>query len=393
MAQVTFGTVLREARERKGYDLSTAARRLRIRPDILRAIEEDDFARMPPRGYTRNMVNAYARLLGLNPTEITRMYLDEAYAYQVGRARSDVRPTGFDMGGTSRTKRTRERQAQPEEFEERPARQNAFGRTLYDDRTSFTRPDYGRSGGTGGRLYSEDRTHTSRHTALPNAQYTNFYAGPKAPSPVQSKLPFIIAGAVILVVLVLVLMLVFGNKGGGQEEDVPKMPITGITDTTQGENGGDGQQQPVTSPAPTAPTKAVFEYEIPSDNSSYIEIYENGSESASVAETINGPAKASFDVTEAGTLLFVTSNPDGVKISVDGEAVEPTESSQPGVYTYTVDFAAILDQWKKDHPTASTGSNTGGAATNAGANAASNPEDGGSSGGAADAGDNGDADA
>ena len=96
MAQMTFGTVLQEARERKGLDLSTAARRLRIRPDILRSIEEDDFARMPPRGYTRNMVNAYARLLGLNPTEITRMYLDEAYAYQVGRARSDVRPSGFD---------------------------------------------------------------------------------------------------------------------------------------------------------------------------------------------------------------------------------------------------------------------------------------------------------
>ena len=106
MAQMTFGTVLQEARERKGLDLSTAARRLRIRPDILRSIEEDDFARMPPRGYTRNMVNAYARLLGLNPTEITRMYLDEAYAYQVGRARSDVRPSGFDMGGTSRTKRS-----------------------------------------------------------------------------------------------------------------------------------------------------------------------------------------------------------------------------------------------------------------------------------------------
>lgn len=43
------------ARERKGLDLSTAARKLRIRPDILRAIEEGDFARMPPRGYTSNM--------------------------------------------------------------------------------------------------------------------------------------------------------------------------------------------------------------------------------------------------------------------------------------------------------------------------------------------------
>ena len=78
--QMSFGAILREARERRGLDLTTAARRLRIRPDILRAIEENDFSRMPPRGYTRNMVNAYARLVGLNPTELTRMYLDEAYA-------------------------------------------------------------------------------------------------------------------------------------------------------------------------------------------------------------------------------------------------------------------------------------------------------------------------
>lgn len=390
MAQVTFGTVLREARERKGYDLSTAARRLRIRPDILRAIEEDDFARMPPRGYTRNMVNAYARLLGLNPTEITRMYLDEAYAYQVGRARSDVRPTGFDMGGTSRTKRTRERQTQPEEFEERPARQNAFGRTLYDDRTSFTRPDYGRSGGTGGRLYSEDRTHTSRHTALPNAQYTNFYAGPKAPSPVQSKLPFIIAGAVILVVLVLVLMLVFGNKGGGQEEDVPKMPITGITDTTQGENSGDGQQQPVTPPAPVAPTSAKVVVEVASDQEAWVDVYEG--DVITLGETLVGPKKLEYEVTDQ-VFKLVTSNPDAISITVDGTKIEPEANESLGVYTYTVDFAAILDQWKKDHPTASTGSNAAGAGSNAGANAASNPEDGGSSGGAADAGDNADADA
>ena len=65
MAQMTSGKVLREARERKGYDLNTVARRLRIRPDILRAIESGDSAAMPPRGYTRNMVNAYAKLLGL----------------------------------------------------------------------------------------------------------------------------------------------------------------------------------------------------------------------------------------------------------------------------------------------------------------------------------------
>ncbi|WP_455236029.1 helix-turn-helix domain-containing protein, partial [Senegalimassilia anaerobia] len=89
MGQVSFGTVLREARERKGYDVQSAARRLRIRPDILRALENNDFSRLPARGYTRNMVNAYAKLVGLNPADITRMYLDDAYAYQVGRTRGE----------------------------------------------------------------------------------------------------------------------------------------------------------------------------------------------------------------------------------------------------------------------------------------------------------------
>ncbi|MEF9877492.1 MAG: helix-turn-helix domain-containing protein, partial [Gordonibacter sp.] len=41
---MTFGSILQEARERKGLDLSTASRRLRIRPDILRAIESNDFS-------------------------------------------------------------------------------------------------------------------------------------------------------------------------------------------------------------------------------------------------------------------------------------------------------------------------------------------------------------
>ena len=137
---MTFGTILREARERKGYDLATAARRLRIRPDILRAIEEDDFSRMPPRGYARNMVNAYARLVGLNPTEMTRMYLDEAYAYQVGRARTARSPrVSIEEDLRARDARPRGRALALAASRRAPPRQNAFGRTMYDDRR-----DYGR---------------------------------------------------------------------------------------------------------------------------------------------------------------------------------------------------------------------------------------------------------
>lgn len=357
VAQMTFGTVLREARERKGYDLSSAARRLRIRPDILRAIEEDDFSRMPPRGYTRNMVNAYARLLGLNPTEITRLYLDEAYAYQVGRARTDVAPSGFDMGGSSRSKRTG-RTPQQEAPQERPARQNAFGRTLYDDRTPYHRPESSQQRPSGGgRLYSEERTHTSRHTALPNAQYTNFYAGPKAPTGVQSKLPFIIAGVVILVLLILILVLVFGNKGG-DAENVPTVPVTGLTDTTQGEEG-EGTQEPAPAPVEVAPTSAKVVYEVASGQSAYLDVYTD--DVITSGGDVSGPSKQDVEVTT--TWKLVTSNPDAVTVTVDGVKLEPTANEDIGVYTYTVDFPAILAKWHTDHPTAAGG--TTGTGTNA----------------------------
>ena len=164
--QLTFGAILQEAREHKGMEVGTAARRLRIRPDILRAIEAEDFSRMPPRGYTRNMINAYARLVGLNPSEITRMYLDAAYAFQVGKARNDTLP---EVGGSSRrtgsSRPARSRHPQGE-VDERPPRQNALGRTLYDDRRTFTRGDYD-APAPGSRFRQSERTHPSRHTALP----------------------------------------------------------------------------------------------------------------------------------------------------------------------------------------------------------------------------------
>lgn len=77
-----FGDILRQTRERKGIDLSTAASRLRVREDILRAIEQSDFVAMPPRGYARNMIAGYARYLGLDAIQITRQYLDELRSYQ-----------------------------------------------------------------------------------------------------------------------------------------------------------------------------------------------------------------------------------------------------------------------------------------------------------------------
>lgn len=45
MNHISFGSVLKEARISKGYELNAVSRRLRIRPDILEAIENSDFDR------------------------------------------------------------------------------------------------------------------------------------------------------------------------------------------------------------------------------------------------------------------------------------------------------------------------------------------------------------
>ncbi len=345
MPQMSFGMILRDARERKGYDLAEAARRLRIRPDILLAIEENDFSRMPPRGYTRNMVNAYARLVGLNPTELTRMYLDEAYAFQVGRARNESRATSqFDMGAASRTSRLSRKkdQAQAEQAERAP-RQNAFGRMMYDDRRDYGK-DYDR-GSYQGRLYSSERTHQSRHTALPTSQYTNFYAGPKAPSMLQSKLPVFIACGVIALLLIIVLFLVFGNNNSN-DADTPKVPVVGIDDTTGGGEGTDDTQTPVT-PVEVAPTSVKVTYSVASGVEAYVVITNNGEISE---EMLSGPSEQSVDVN--GTWSLATYVTDGVTVTMDDKPLSFDATDASGIPMVVVDFNAYLESWYQEHPNA-----------------------------------------
>ena len=90
-SNTTFGAVLREAREHRGMDVQSIARQMRVRADIIRAIENNDFTRMPPRGYAKNMVATYARIVGVNQTTITRMYLEAANAYETGKMKNDSR--------------------------------------------------------------------------------------------------------------------------------------------------------------------------------------------------------------------------------------------------------------------------------------------------------------
>ncbi|MCL1796862.1 MAG: helix-turn-helix domain-containing protein [Eggerthellaceae bacterium] len=349
MAQVSFGTILRKERERQGYDLLAVAKRLRIRPDILRSIESSDFDSMPPRGYARNMVNAYARFLGLNPTEVTRLYLDEAYARQVQHARSapqsmsapiksiDTTPLSAPSrpGGIPRQDTSSERQ-----FVEND---RGSSRTLYvDDRSGrYRRPDQE-------RVYSEERAHRSMRSAVPETQYTNFYAGPKAGGDLLARLPVIALGALVLALVVLLVFFLFFNKKDS-DGDIVSVPVTGVS------SGEDGQAVLV------PPTKTIFKYEVADGEDAWIEVYVN--DEALEASVVSGPANKRFDVTT--TLRLVTARPDAVKVFVDDEEVGLTNDD--GQWTITVSFPVELAKWMAAHPQVSSpgADGTGGNATGA----------------------------
>ena len=93
----------------------------------------------------------------------------------------------------------------------------------------------------------------------------------------------------------------------------------------------------------------TFTYSVSSGKEAYIEVYENGKGSPSVAETVKGTAEKSFDVTDE--LKFVTTNPNSVSLLLDGEEVKAKEDPEgSGIYVYEVDFASWLKTWQEEHP-------------------------------------------
>ena len=395
---MTSGKVLREARERKGYELDTVARRLRIRPDILRAIEAGDFSAMPPRGYTRNMVNAYARLLGLNPTEIVNMYLDEAYANQVQRARGSAPSSGFNMEREPRKSRARSRAQHYDDWapiDNRTGRRQVsddsrsyLTRDLYDDRTQFSRDDYGVTRERTGRPDRSDRDFLSHHSGYSNSGYSHFeertprrgrrdihvgqtpmqYSASRLPSFLQSRVVLIVIAAVVVIILALILFSVFGSKPAPTQDDVSQLPVSGIKDTT-GEEDGESSEE--STPVEVAPSSAKVVYSVKSGNDCYIETYTNGGEAT--PEMLTGPVERNVDVT--GTWTITTYSPDTISVTVDGQPVtlEVSEEYQY-MYAYTVDFNKILEDWRSTHTSKSEQRSAAVAAANSSAQNAEQEE-------------------
>lgn len=352
MGQVSFGTILRDARSRKGYDIEAVARHLRIRPDILHAIEASDFDRMPSRGYSRNMINAYARYLGLDPTEITHKYLDEQYAHQVHRAREKAHSPelGFNEVPSQRRSTVQRSQSSAVPRESRTA---APGRTLYADANM-------RSGESTSdsqeRVYSDAGRRANR-AALPTTQYTNFYSGPKPNAGVRSRVPFIIVGVVILILLIVILALVFGPKESGEQTDTPNVPVTGVSEPGQEVNSEDEEEVPQITK--TAPTDFTLTFKVASGESAYIEVYSD--DKVELAEEVSGPTEKAYR--SSGIIRFITTNASAVSATIDGEEIE-LDAGDGWIVDETFDFKDILAAWEKENESPASSSSNGANARN-----------------------------
>jgi transcriptional regulator with XRE-family HTH domain len=68
------GAELRAAREARGLSIDQLAKRTRVQPRYLNAIEHNDIALIPPRPFGRGFVRAYATEVGLDPEVTSRDY-------------------------------------------------------------------------------------------------------------------------------------------------------------------------------------------------------------------------------------------------------------------------------------------------------------------------------
>lgn len=72
-AEVT-GAQIRAAREAWGLSADIVAKRTRIRPQYIAAIEAEDFSALPPRVFARGFVMTLARELGIDPDHAWRCF-------------------------------------------------------------------------------------------------------------------------------------------------------------------------------------------------------------------------------------------------------------------------------------------------------------------------------
>ena len=87
----TVGEILSEARRNKSVSLEDAEKATKIRVKFLKAIEADDFSRMPSLSYSKGFVKNYSEYLGLNSATVLAFFRRQT----VDTPKSSLLPRGM----------------------------------------------------------------------------------------------------------------------------------------------------------------------------------------------------------------------------------------------------------------------------------------------------------
>ena len=181
------------------------------------------------------------------------------------------------------------------------ARSQSVSRALPDRRSASPRSS---SRGLG---YVGQSQGSARGGAPSTRGYSGLYGGSQGGGRIPG-FAIWIALAAVAVILIIVLVVLF-NSNKQAVEEVPDIPISGLTDTSnpEGTVSADVVEKP--------PEKAVFKFSVASGKSSWIQITEDGSAETLLSEVVRGPFEESYDVTSSLTIR--TANPSPITIEVE----------------------------------------------------------------------------
>ena len=87
----SFGSQLRETREARGLSLEAVADATRIAPRHLSALEQSDVEALPAGPFAKGYIEAYSRLLGIDPDPVLEAYRTEGQRRGLGTAEAQNR--------------------------------------------------------------------------------------------------------------------------------------------------------------------------------------------------------------------------------------------------------------------------------------------------------------
>ena len=73
----TVGQILKEARQNKFYSLEEVEKSTKIRKELLEALEEDNWTKLPPPTFVQGFIKNYGRFLGLNEEKLLAVFRRE----------------------------------------------------------------------------------------------------------------------------------------------------------------------------------------------------------------------------------------------------------------------------------------------------------------------------